>query len=116
MCLLECQRFGKYAYLFATAWIQSFPEPAFAAAVSPQPFFASSGWAPRLWFRHRCPILLSWVNHEIHIAFVSTFGWLSHVPPDTSHKSLLQRFEHLPLDLPILLDAPGDTHGTRLKH
>src|ERR1700686_1800819 len=52
----------------------------------------------------------------------------SHSPPSSDgfstnyqsriagRESLLQRFQHLALDLPILLDAPGHAHRARLKH
>src|SRR5713101_7404617 len=34
----------------------------------------------------------------------------------TDNCSLLQRFEHLALDLSVRLDAPGHAHRARLKH
>src|SRR6267142_2566588 len=38
------------------------------------------------------------------------------LPPVTSHHSLLQRLQLLPIDLPIWLDTPGHTHRARLIH
>jgi hypothetical protein len=48
---------------------------------------------------------LQWLSSPVILPLVT-----SHESLVTNHQSLLQRFQLLPLDLPVLLDAPGHAH------
>jgi hypothetical protein len=65
--LLQRQRLRNHANLSAAPRIQSLPEPPLAAAVSPQPFFAASGWAACLGFSNWRRVSRFRFDHEIHI-------------------------------------------------
>jgi hypothetical protein len=68
--LLQRQRLRNHANLSTAPWIQSLPEPALAAPISPQPLFAASGWAACLWFSNWRRVSHFCFDHEIHIPAV----------------------------------------------